>query len=70
MDGTKQSYDGILMISDFFTHVSGFTFFTKTKMGWIGSKQISKDAFHHSRWKLSWNNLNFELLGIKFLVTR
>lgn len=28
-----------------------------------------KDLFYHSRWKLSWNNLNFEHLDIKFSVT-
>lgn len=69
MDGTPQSYDGILRVLDFFAQVSGLKInFTKTKMVWIGSKKFSKDVFHHSRWKLSWNNLNFELLGIKFSV--
>ena len=70
MDGTPQSYDGILRVLDFFAQVSGLKInFTKTKMVWIGSKKFSKEVFHHSRWKLSWNNLNFELLGIKFSVT-
>lgn len=62
MDGTPQSYDGIHRVLDFFAQVSGLKInFTKTKMVWIGSKTFSKDVFHHSRWKLSWNNLNFEL---------
>lgn len=37
-------------------------------MVWIGSKKFSKETFHHSRWKLDWNNTNFDLLGIKFSV--
>lgn len=37
-------------------------------MVWIGSKKFSKDVFHHSRWKLTWNNTTFDLLGIKFSV--
>ena len=40
--------------------------FSKTKMVWIGSKKISKEVFHHTRWKLDWESLNFDLLGIKF----
>lgn len=39
MDGTPQSYDGILRVLDFFAQVSGLKInFTKTKMVWIGSK--------------------------------
>lgn len=42
--------------------------FTKTKMVWIGSKKNSKDVFHYSRLKLTWNNTTFDLVGIKFSV--
>lgn len=43
MDGTPQSYDGILRVLDFFAQVSGLKInFTKTKMVWIGSKKIFK----------------------------
>lgn len=38
-------------------------------MVWIGRKKISRDVFHFSRWKLSWDNLTFELLDIIFSVT-
>ena len=32
-------------------------------------KKIStKEVFHHSRWKLDWNNSKFDLLGITFSV--
>jgi hypothetical protein len=33
---------------------------------WIGSKQISNQVFHHSRWKLDWGSTSFNLLGIDF----
>lgn len=45
------------------------TNFTKTKMVCIGSKTFSEIVFNHPRWKLIWNNFNFELLCIKFSVT-
>lgn len=52
-----------------FVSISGLRInFTKTKMVWIGSKKFSKDVFHHSRWKLTWNNTIFDLLGNKFSV--
>lgn len=38
-------------------------------MVWIGRKKNSRDAFHFSRWKLSWEHLTFELLDIIFSVT-
>ena len=37
-------------------------------MVWIGGKKFSKKVFHHSLWKLSWDNCIFDLLGIKFSV--
>ena len=68
-DGSPQSIDGILRELDFFADISGLKInFSKTNMIWIGSKKFSKDVFHHSRWKLKWNNTNFEMLGIKFSV--
>lgn len=61
--------DGILRELDYFACISGLKInFSKTKMIWIGSKKISKEVFHHSRWKLHWNNPTFDLLGIKFSV--
>lgn len=32
-------------------------------MVWIVSKEFSKETFHHSRWKLDWNNTHFLLTG-------
>lgn len=36
----------------------------------IGRKTILRDVFLHAWWKLSWDDLNFELLSIKFAVTQ
>ena len=41
---------------------------SKTKIIWIGSKKISNQVFHHSRWKLDWGSTTFNLLGICFSV--
>lgn len=61
--------DGILRELDYFACIYGLKInFSKTKMVWIGSKKISKEVFHHSRWKLDWNNPTFDLLGVKFSV--
>ena len=35
-------------------------------MIWIGSKIISNEVLHHSRWKLDWQRTKFELLGVNF----
>ena len=35
-------------------------------MVWIEGKKFSKEVFHNSRWKLSWDNYIFDLLGIIF----
>lgn len=60
MDGTPQSYDDIFRVLDFCAQKSGLKInFTKAKMVLIWSKKFSKDIFQHSRWKLSYNNLNF-----------
>lgn len=68
-DGSPQSMDGILRELDYFACIYGLKInFSKTKMVWIGSKKISKEVFHHSRWKLDWNNPTFDLLGVKFYV--
>lgn len=67
--GSPESLNGILIELDNLANNSGLRInFTKTKMVWIGSKKISKDVFHHMRWKLTWNNTTFDLLGIKFSV--
>ena len=59
--------DGILQELDFLANISGLKIkFSKTKMIWIGSKKISKEVFHHSRWKLDRQSTKFELLGVNF----
>lgn len=68
-NGSLEYLNGILIKLDMFASISGLIInFTKTKMVWIGSNKFSKDVFHHSRWKLTWNNTTFDLLGIKFSV--
>lgn len=69
-DGSPESMDGILRVLDYFADLSGLKInYIKTKMVWIRSKKFSRDVFHHTRWKLNWNNSTFDLLGIKFSVT-
>ena len=34
-------------------------------MIWIDSKHLSK-VFNHSRWKLNWQSIMFELFGVNF----
>ena len=59
---------GVLEIF-FFENISGLKInFQKTKMVWIGSKKISSEVFHHTRWKLDWNNSYFDILGVKFSI--
>ena len=68
-DGSPGSMDGILRELDFFENISGLKInFQKTKMVWIGSKKISSEVFHHTRWKLDWNNSYFDILGVKFSI--
>lgn len=70
MDGTPQSYDGIFRVLDSSAQVSDIIInCTKTKFVRIDSKTFPMVFFYQSRWKLSWDNLTFELLGIKFSVT-
>lgn len=68
-DGSPLTLDGILWELDFCENISGHKInFQKSKMVWIGSKKKSKDVFHHTLWKLYWNNTTFDLLGVKFLI--
>lgn len=70
MDGTPQSYDGIFRVLDSSAQVSDIIInCTKTKFVWIDNKTFPMDLFYQSRWKLSWDNLTFEQLCIKFSVT-
>jgi hypothetical protein len=71
LDGSTSSMDGIIRVLDYFAIISGLRInFSKTKMISlrIGSKKLSKEVFHHTRWKFNWNNTTFHLLGIKFCI--
>lgn len=68
-DGSPKSLDGILQTLDLYANVSGLKInFSKTKIIWIGSKQFSKEVYHHSRWKFTEFDTRFNLLGISFSV--
>lgn len=61
--------DGILRVLDYFVDFLGLKInYIKIKMVWIGSKKFLREVFYYIRWKLNWNNLIFDLLGIKFFV--
>ena len=61
--------DGIIRELEFFENISGLKInFQKTKMVWIGSEKFSSEVFHHTRWKLDWNNSYFDILGVKFSI--
>ena len=72
-DGSPGSMDGILRELDFFENISSLKInFQKTKMVWIGNKNFSSEVFHHTRWKLEWNNFYFEekeILLIRLIKT-
>ena len=68
-DGSPGSMDDISWELDFFQNISGPKInFQKTEMVWIGSKKFSSEVFHHTRWKLDWNNSYFDILGVKFSI--
>ena len=68
LDGSKQSLSQLIDTLEHFTELSGLKINNeKTKTIWIGSKKFSKDVYHH-RWKLTWGDTNFSLLGIDFSV--
>ena len=69
LDGSPQSLFTALDTIDFFSNLSGLKInSSKTKIVWIGSKKISSEVFHHSRWKLDWGSTSFDLLRIEFSV--
>lgn len=62
-NGSPESLNVIFIDSNNFANNSGLTInFIKTYMVWIGSKKISKDVFHHSRWKLNRTSTTFDFL--------
>lgn len=69
LDGSPNSLFAALDTVDFFSSFSGLKInSSKTKIVWIGAKKISKQVYHHTRWKLMWGCTTFSLLGIEFSV--
>ena len=68
LDGSYQSLNETLNLLEQFSLVSGLKVnFDKTKVVWIGKKKYSSDTIK-TRWKLTWMQTQFEMLGIKFDV--
>ena len=58
-----------MTVLDYYADISGLKInYTKSKAIWIGSKNISKDAYHHTRLKLEWGQYQFTMLGINFTI--
>ena len=69
LDGSPKSLNNTLLILEYYANIPGLKLnYAKTKVIWIGSKRLSKDVFHHTRWKLQWGTTQFNLLGIVFSV--
>ena len=69
LDGLPKSLFTALDPIDFFSNLSGLKInSSKTKIVWIGSKKISSEVFHHSRWKLDWGSASFICLELNFLL--
>ena len=68
LDGSEYSLNESLNVLAQYTLISGLKVnFNKTKVVWIGKKKYSSDTIK-TKWKLSWNQNSFEMLGIKFHV--
>ena len=66
LDGSEQSLEAALQTLSIFAKISVLKVNnSKTKAVWIGSKKFSGETFNH-RFKLDWNQNNFEILGISF----
>ena len=69
LDGSRKSFGETLSTLECFSKFSGLKINNnKTKIVWIGSKKISKDVYHHVRWKFDWDCTSFNLLGIDFNI--
>ena len=68
LDGSDKSLNTALDTLDRFSFISGLTMnFEKTKIIWIGAKKYSTSSIK-TKWKLSWGDTRFKLLGITFDV--
>ena len=68
LDGSDKSLRNTLKLLEEFSHISGLKVnFEKTKLVWIGSMKYSTRSFK-TKWKLSWGEIQFKMLGITFHV--
>ena len=68
LDGSESSLNETLNELSWFANISGLKVnFDKTQVVWIGRKKYSTDTIK-TKWKLTWGNTEFKLLGIKFNV--
>ena len=66
LNGTELSVEETINTLNIFADMSGLKFnSSKTRAVWIGCKKYSGETFYH-RFKLNWNQNNFDILGIKF----
>ena len=68
LDESEKSLHAVLEFLDNFAKISGLKVnFDKTKIIWIGKHKYSINSIK-TKWKLSWGETQFKLLGIKFDV--
>jgi exonuclease III len=68
LDGSEISLNETLLTLQNFSNISGLKVnFDKTKIVWIGKKKFSSDSIK-TKWKLQWNQQQFQMLGIHFHV--
>ena len=66
LDGSDDSLNHTLEELEKFSKISGLKInYDKTQIVWIGSKKYSSDTIK-TKWKLSWGEDTFKLLGINF----
>ena len=66
LNGTELSVEETINTLNIFADMSGLKInSSKTRAVWIGCKKYSGETFNH-RFKLNWNQNNFDILGIKF----
>ena len=68
LDCLDKSLRNTLKLLEEFSHISGLKVnFEKTKLVWIGSMKYSTRSIK-TKWKLSWGEIQFKMLGITFHV--
>ena len=66
LDGSETSLNHTLIELNYFSRISGLNInFDKTQLVWIGAEKFSTRSIK-TKWKLSWGNYKFKLLGIHF----